>query len=89
MLSNDPDTSPACVETETVPVDRRDVSLASAARPPSAARCFSMTSSAVCANATPAVDEKKLALAFVAKDKDRWLDLAHGLLMANEFAFVD
>ncbi len=37
----------------------------------------------------PAADEKKLALAFVAKGTDRWADLAHGLLMTNEFAFVD
>ena len=37
----------------------------------------------------PVADEKKLALAFVAKGTDRWADLAHGLLMTNEFAFVD
>jgi hypothetical protein len=37
----------------------------------------------------PATDEKKLALAFVSKGTDRWADLAHGLLMTNEFAFVD
>jgi hypothetical protein len=37
----------------------------------------------------PSEDEKKLAIAFVAKGADRWVDLAHGLLMTNEFAFVD
>jgi hypothetical protein len=33
--------------------------------------------------------ERQLALDFVLNDKDRWTDLAHGLLMTNEFAFVD
>jgi hypothetical protein len=37
----------------------------------------------------PTAEEGKLALAFVAKGADRWADLAHGLLMTNEFAFVD
>jgi hypothetical protein len=37
----------------------------------------------------PDANEKKLALAFVAKGADRWADLAHALLMTNEFAFVD
>ncbi len=37
----------------------------------------------------PTTDEKKLALAFVAKGADRWADLAHALMMTNEFAFVD
>ena len=37
----------------------------------------------------PSDDERKLALAFVAKGADRWVDLAHGLMMTNEFAFVD
>jgi hypothetical protein len=37
----------------------------------------------------PAADEKELALAFVARGADRWPDLAHGLLLTNEFAFVD
>jgi hypothetical protein len=39
----------------------------------------------------PSPEERTLALAFVAKgpDADRWADLAHGLLMTNEFAFVD
>jgi hypothetical protein len=37
----------------------------------------------------PAADEKELALAFVSKGADRWADLAHALLMTNEFAFVD
>ena len=37
----------------------------------------------------PDADEKKLALAFVAKGTEKWVDLAHGLLMSNEFAFVD
>jgi mono/diheme cytochrome c family protein len=37
----------------------------------------------------PSADERQLALAFVAKGTDRWADLAHGLLMTNEFAFVD
>ena len=30
-----------------------------------------------------------LALAFVARGPERWADLAHALLMTNEFAFVD
>jgi Protein of unknown function (DUF1553) len=34
-------------------------------------------------------EERELALRFVAKGADRWADLVHGLLMANEFAFVD
>jgi hypothetical protein len=37
----------------------------------------------------PAADERDLALAFVAKGPERWIDLAHGLMMTNEFAFVD
>jgi hypothetical protein len=37
----------------------------------------------------PNEEEKELALAFVSSGKDRWVDLAHGLLMTNEFAFVD
>ncbi|HEV3438160.1 MAG TPA: DUF1553 domain-containing protein, partial [Gemmata sp.] len=37
----------------------------------------------------PGADERKLALAFVAKGPDRWIDLAHGLMMTNEFAFID
>ncbi|MBA4062479.1 MAG: hypothetical protein C0501_01995 [Isosphaera sp.] len=37
----------------------------------------------------PAADEKALALAFVGKGGDRWADLAHALLLTNEFAFVD
>jgi hypothetical protein len=37
----------------------------------------------------PAADEKKLALSFVSKGNEKWIDLAHGLLMTNEFAFVD
>ncbi len=39
----------------------------------------------------PSSDERKLALVFVSKGSasDRWTDLAHGLLMTNEFAFVD
>jgi hypothetical protein len=39
----------------------------------------------------PSADERALALAFVAKgpEAERWVDLAHGLLMTNEFAFVD
>jgi len=37
----------------------------------------------------PTPDEKKLALAFVSKSPDRWPDLAHALLMTNEFTFVD
>ena len=37
----------------------------------------------------PSADERTLALAFVAKGTDRWADLTHGLLMTNEFAFVD
>ncbi len=37
----------------------------------------------------PSADERKLALAFVAKGAEQWIDLAHGLLMTNEFAFVD
>ena len=34
-------------------------------------------------------DEKTLALSFVSKAKEKWVDLVHGLLMTNEFAFVD
>jgi hypothetical protein len=37
----------------------------------------------------PDADERKLALSFVSKGTDRWADLAHALLMTNEFAFVD
>jgi len=37
----------------------------------------------------PDANEKELALAFVSKEKSGWIDLAHGLLMTNEFAFVD
>jgi hypothetical protein len=37
----------------------------------------------------PDAEEKALALAFVAKGSEKWVDLAHGLLMTNEFAFVD
>jgi hypothetical protein len=37
----------------------------------------------------PTDDERKLALAFVAKGTDRWVDFVHGLMMSNEFAFVD
>jgi hypothetical protein len=37
----------------------------------------------------PDAEERKLALAFVAKGADRWADLAHALLMSNEFCFVD
>jgi hypothetical protein len=37
----------------------------------------------------PAADERELALAFVAKGPERWTDLTHGLMMTNEFAFVD
>ena len=35
------------------------------------------------------LNERALALAFVSKGADRWVDIAHGLLMTNEFAFVD
>jgi cytochrome c553 len=37
----------------------------------------------------PTADETKLAVAFVSKGPDRWADLAHALLMTNEFCFVD
>jgi hypothetical protein len=37
----------------------------------------------------PAAEERKLASAFVANGPDRWVDLVHGLMMSNEFAFVD
>jgi hypothetical protein len=37
----------------------------------------------------PTDEERKLSLAFVSKGPDRWIDLAHGLMMTNEFAFVD
>jgi hypothetical protein len=38
----------------------------------------------------PSDEERKLGLAFVSKpEADRWTDLAHGLLLTNEFAFVD
>ena len=35
----------------------------------------------------PEAEERESSLAFVAKD--RWVDFAHALLMANEFTFVD
>ncbi|HUR55258.1 MAG TPA: DUF1553 domain-containing protein, partial [Gemmataceae bacterium] len=38
---------------------------------------------------TPTTGERELSLKYVAKGDDRWGDLVHGLLMANEFAFVD
>jgi hypothetical protein len=38
---------------------------------------------------SPTLDERDLALALVAKGPERWTDLAHGLMMTNEFAFVD
>jgi hypothetical protein len=37
----------------------------------------------------PAPAERALALAFVARGPERWADLAHGLVMTNEFAFID
>jgi hypothetical protein len=37
----------------------------------------------------PDAEERKLALAFVAKGAERWADLAHALMLTNEFAFVD
>jgi len=39
----------------------------------------------------PSDAERDRLLAFIAKgpEADRWLDLAHGLLLTNEFAFVD
>ncbi len=39
----------------------------------------------------PSDTERKKLLEYVAKgpETERWLDLAHGLLMTNEFAFVD
>jgi cytochrome c553 len=42
-------------------------------------------------NRKPNESERKQAIDFVAKgpEAERWLDLAHGLLMTNEFAFVD
>ena len=46
--------SPPGVDTIMLPVVERDVSLPSAARPPTAARLFSTISSAVCAPAAPA-----------------------------------
>jgi hypothetical protein len=44
--------SPAGVETVMVPVMTRDFNFPSAARPPSAARCFSTIWSGVCACAS-------------------------------------
>ncbi len=42
-------------------------------------------------NRKPMDNERMAALDFIAKgpEADRWLDLVHGLLMTNEFAFVD
>jgi hypothetical protein len=37
----------------------------------------------------PTPEERATASVFLAKGADRWVDLAHGLLMTNEFAFVD
>jgi hypothetical protein len=37
----------------------------------------------------PAATERDLAVAFVARGPERWADLAHALLLTNEFAFVD
>ena len=37
----------------------------------------------------PDSEERRMALAFVSRGEDRWVDLAHGLLMTNEFSFVD
>ncbi|HEX4610165.1 MAG TPA: DUF1549 and DUF1553 domain-containing protein, partial [Urbifossiella sp.] len=37
----------------------------------------------------PSHGERDLSLAFLARGPERWADLAHGLLMSNEFAFVD
>ena len=38
----------------------------------------------------PETDERDLAVEFVSKSgTDRWIDLAHSLLIANEFTFVD
>jgi hypothetical protein len=37
----------------------------------------------------PDAEERKLALAFVSKGADRWVDLVHAMLMTNELAFVD
>src|SRR5215208_1666134 len=47
-----PLTSPPGVETVMVPLIEREVTLPSAARPPTAVRYFSTISSAVCASAT-------------------------------------
>jgi cytochrome c553 len=37
----------------------------------------------------PDVDERAMSLAFTAKGPERWTDLIHGLMMSNEFLFVD
>jgi hypothetical protein len=39
----------------------------------------------------PTEKERTRFLAFIASgpEADRWLDLSHGLLMANEFTFID
>ena len=37
----------------------------------------------------PSVAEGELARVFVARGPERWADLAHALLLTNEFAFVD
>jgi hypothetical protein len=39
----------------------------------------------------PTAAEKRLSLDLIAKGPadERWVDLAHGLLMTNEFTFVD
>jgi hypothetical protein len=38
---------------------------------------------------SPSAAEAELARAFVARGPERWSDLAHALLLTNEFAFVD
>jgi hypothetical protein len=37
----------------------------------------------------PDEEERKLAVAFISRGRDHWVNFAHGLLMTNEFAFVD
>ncbi|MFO0802977.1 MAG: DUF1553 domain-containing protein [Gemmataceae bacterium] len=37
----------------------------------------------------PDADERALSIAFTAKGPERWTDFIHGLMMSNEFLFVD
>ena len=64
-ISTEPGMSAPCTEIATVPVATWLVSFASAARPPMAARCFSTTSSAVCACTPDAAPARAMAAAAI------------------------